>query len=231
MTVLAAAFCPAAPVLVPDLAGGAAGEMREVLDACDSVVAELCSITHGKTAEEPTVVVLGFGSDQSYAGDWTASLHAWGVDVRVGAGARPARQLPLSLTIGAWLLDRVGLPAGRRSYQGAPRRPAAIPMPPPGDIVLLVVGDGASTRTPKAPGGFHPEAQGYDESVGAAIAGGAPSALAALDSFTASDVAASGGPAWSLAADWWGETPAVKARVEYAQAPYGVGYVVGLWTR
>ncbi len=230
MSVLGAAFCPAAPVLVPDLAGGAAADVREVLGACDGVVEELCSIAEHHDVR-PTVVVLGSGSDQTHAGDTTGSFRAWGVDVPVGAGAGPVQQLPLGLLIGAWLLDRMELPAGRRRYQQAPGRPTATAMAPPGDILLLVVGDGASTRTAKAPRGYHPGAESYDESVVAAISGGDPRALAALDSSTAAAVGADGGPAWRVAASWWGEAPAGNARVDSALAPYGVGYVVGLWTR
>lgn len=230
MTVLAAAFCPAAPILVPELAGAAAAKMRQLLHTCDSVVNELCSIggTRGLT---PMVVVLGAGSEQHYGGDTTGSLRPWGVNLPVGDGPAPTQQLPLSLTIGAWLLDRAGLPAGRRCYQGAPIQPAAVPPAPSGDVVLLVVGDGAATRTPKAPGGFHPEAEQYDESVVAAITSGAPAALAELDSQTSTAVRACGGPAWRVAARWWGAGTATHARVDAAQAPYGVGYVVGLWTR
>ncbi len=97
--------------------------------------------------------------------------------------------------------------------------------------MLLVVGDGSATRTAKAPGSFHPEAEAYDASVAAAFASGDPRRLAALDGPLAEAVGAAGARAWGVAAQWWGDAAAATARVDADEAPYGVGYLVGVWLR
>ncbi len=123
---VAAAVCPHPPLLVPEAMGAAGGRgeggMGEVLAACDAAVA-------GLKAADPDVIVVVGGADTSAAYDGTAAggLGEYGVRFSVGTG-QPV--LPLSLTIGRWLLTRAGLvaagaSAGRRCgcsrWRGIPR--------------------------------------------------------------------------------------------------------------
>ena len=131
MVVLAAAVVPHPPLLVPDLAAGAADLVAPLLVACDRVVA-------GLLARSPRAVVL-FGSGRqtrAHRGGHTGTLAGFGapwrsmdpVAPRLGGSAAPvvgsahavgvlpapdtravdAAGLPLSLAIGRWLVGRAG---------------------------------------------------------------------------------------------------------------------------
>ena len=103
---------------------------------------------------------------------------------------------------------------------------------PAGDEVLLVMADGSSTRTPKAPGGLHEGAEAYDAAVVEALRSGDPAALGAgcRARRSAERVGAGGAATWRAAAQLLaGRTP-TGARVLAADAPYGVGSPVALWT-
>ncbi len=221
------AFCPSPPLLVPELASRAAGELDRLRATCDRAVAEMVK----SVGDKATVLVLAAGSDASqHDGSAGGSFRPWGVDVQTGGPGEPV--LGLGLALGAWLLDRADLPLERRLYQCVSGE-SPTPADPAVDRehVLLVMGDGASTRTPKAPGSFRPESEPYDAAVRQALAGGDPEQLVALDNPTAVVVGASGARAWATAAAWWGSEPASHAWAENHGAPYGVGYFVGAWRR
>ncbi|WP_206184704.1 hypothetical protein [Thermoactinospora rubra] len=95
---VAAAVCPHPPLLVPELAGAAAPELDGLRAACLAAVEALWS------AGPEVLLVVGAGPrTESYGRHAAGSLKPWGVDVRVGEGD-PV--LPLSLTIGRWLLHQ-----------------------------------------------------------------------------------------------------------------------------
>ncbi|HUK70664.1 MAG TPA: hypothetical protein VLW50_18230 [Streptosporangiaceae bacterium] len=98
---IAAAVCPHPPLLVPAAAGSAAAELDEMRGACDEAVGVLAA-----AAPELIVTVGGGTEDMEFDGGAAGSLAAYGVGWRTGCGA-PV--LPLSLTIGRWLLQRSGL--------------------------------------------------------------------------------------------------------------------------
>jgi hypothetical protein len=82
----AAAVCPSPPLLVPDLAAGAAGELDELRAACDAAVAALWS------ARPELVAVVGVGPQtRELRPPYRGSFAAWGraIDVSL-AGASPA---------------------------------------------------------------------------------------------------------------------------------------------
>lgn len=220
--VLAAAFCPHPPLLAPELAGGAAHELDDLRAHCDGVVGALA-------AYDVPVLVLGRGpTGRSYGPQASGTLAPWGVDVRAGGTDRAS--LPLSLTLGAWLLDRAAVAPADRAYRsvGDDADPGGAPE---GDVVLLVMADGSSARTPKAPGGLHPAAEGYDAAVVAALAAGdALALLAAADSSGAAAVGAGGAATWRAAAALVRERPPAEVRLLAAEAPYGVGYPVAFWS-
>ncbi len=114
---VAAAVCPHPPLLVPEVAGSAAPELDDLRAACDTAVRRLLA------ADPDHVVLLGTGPVTGpIRPPATGSLQPWGVDLDVPlVPGQPDRGavLPLSLTIGAWLLAR---PTGalRRPHRAGP---------------------------------------------------------------------------------------------------------------
>ncbi|MEU6408516.1 class III extradiol dioxygenase subunit B-like domain-containing protein [Microbispora sp. NPDC046933] len=135
---VAAAVCPHPPLLVPQVAGAAAPELDDLRSACAAAVGSLVD------ARPDVLAVIG-GADvtASFPGDAAGSLRPWGPGVRVGEG-EPV--LPLSLTIGRWLVERAcgadsdaaagPLPAGGASPDAAPDGPAPGGTAPAGLPVL-----------------------------------------------------------------------------------------------
>src|SRR5215468_5730246 len=80
---IAGAVCPHPPLLIPAALGSAASDPP----------AELRKVGGG-------------AAEREYDADASGGLHAFGVDVTVGPG-EPV--LPLSLTVGRWLLERAGI--------------------------------------------------------------------------------------------------------------------------
>jgi len=130
----AAAFCPHPPLIVPEVAAGAAAELDGLRAACDLAVARMLA------ARPVLVVVVGAGP---VAARWTAgaagTLAGYGVDVTVpldGQAGHGGTGLPLSVTVGAWLLARAGW-AGERV---AVTVPAAASDSELSDVAAQVVG-------------------------------------------------------------------------------------------
>src|SRR6516225_1052989 len=114
---IAGAVCPHPPLLIPAALGSAASdppaELRSVADAAGRAVSGLAG------ARPDLIVVVGGGAaEREHGADASGGLHAFGVDVTVGPG-EPG--LPLSLTVGRWLLRAPGSRCARR-YRT--RRPA-----------------------------------------------------------------------------------------------------------
>ncbi|MCL3818940.1 hypothetical protein [Aeromicrobium wangtongii] len=210
--ILAAAVCPCPPLLVPQIAPGTTDELATLREACDRAVHTVLD------AGPERVVVIGageLGADRDERAGGT--LAGYGVDVRAGG---PDVCLPLSLTIGAWLLDRAGW-TGRRTYSTG--RPDV-----DGDVGLLVMADGTNTRSEKAPGFFDERAEDYDRAIATALHDGDPAALVALDPELGAELGAMGVPALrTLGALTAGA--AVTAHLRDDEAPFGVGYVVADW--
>lgn len=233
---VAAAFCPHPPLLVPEIASGAAPETDSLRSKCDAAVTEMLSV------RPDVVVVLGAGPAAARFGDGDGGyLRDFGVDLVVALGGpdRSSRAdrdgMPLSLTLGAWLLARSGH-AGPRIGFSVPdtatddelARYAAELDGDGGRTALLVMGDGSARRTPESPGYVDPRATGFDEQVGSALAAGDPAALRGLDPALGTALLAAGTPAWRLAG-WIGGARSYSARLDYRDDPYGVGYFVATW--
>ena len=102
---IAGAVCPHPPLLIPAALGSAASdppaELRSVADAAGRAVSGLAG------ARPDLIVVVGGGAaEREHGADASGGLHAFGVDVTVGPG-EPV--LPLSLTVGRWLLEGAGI--------------------------------------------------------------------------------------------------------------------------
>jgi hypothetical protein len=217
--IVGAAFCPHPPVLVPAVAAGAAAELDGLRAACDAAVGSLLA------ARPDVVVVLGSGPvAAAYPVDAAGSLAGFGVDVRAGGPAEAV--LPLSLTVGAWLFDRAGY-AGPRRYSCVPGQPDV----GGGRVGLLVMGDGSACRNEKAPGSLDPRAGEYDAAVARALADGDVTALHALATDpVAADLQVAGAPAWATASELLADVSPRRTRLLADEAPYGVGYLVAVWS-
>jgi hypothetical protein len=239
--VLAAiAFCPSPPLLVPELAAGAAAELDPLRAACREAVRRLLATG----PEEVIVIATGPVSSQFPPGT-TGSLAGYGLPVSAAlptaaAPDRPGRRprhahylpgpvaavaVPLGVTLGAWLLAGAGVPCS--AIVVGPDGPAADPDRPDRRRALLVMGDGSARRSEQAPGYVDPRAASFDATVATALATADAPALAALDPALCTDLLAAGIPAWQLAAR--AATGPYSAELLYDAAPYGVGYFVATW--
>ncbi|MER6997458.1 class III extradiol dioxygenase subunit B-like domain-containing protein [Streptomyces sp. NPDC000410] len=236
---VSAAVCPCPPLLVPEVAAGAAPELDAVRDACADALGVLA-------ASRPDRLVVVGPADEGASGPHpegaTGSFHGFGVDVAVRLGAAGAttqsgRPLPVSLAVAAWLLDRVrwaGVPvegvgieerlaaercaeAGRELAAGQDR------------IALLVMGDGSACRTLKAPGYLDPRAAAFDAEAARALGTADVPALKALDASLAYELKAAGRAPWQVLAGA-ADGADLAGQLLYEDAPYGVGYFVAAWS-
>jgi len=224
-------------MIVPELAGAAAGELDDLRAACVGAVGRLLA------AEPDTVLVVGAGARTTQHGPSDhGTLRPYGLDRSVhlagvsGAG-RPG--LPLSLLIGAWLLHRAGAGCLRRGQSIAPDTPVArcqrlgggLADGPTGRIALLVMGDGSACRGERSPGYDDPRARPYDEGVAAALAAADAAALLGLDPELSARLRVVGRAPWQALAGAVAETGAPwRGELSYYAAPYGVAYFVANWT-
>jgi len=228
---VAAACCPHPPLLVPEVAQGAAGHLDAVREACTVAVDSLLA------SGPEVVVILGSGPAP---GHWPTNtggtLAGHGVDVRAG-GTGPL-VLPLPQTVGAWLLDRAGW-TGPRAYVAvspgqhpADAEPGLLAGPEGERTGVLCMADGSAKRSPAAPGHLDARAEGHDAAVARAWAAGDAAALANLDAGLAAQLWVGGSPAWralGTAALARSSAP-LMAVLLHESAPLGVGYLVATWT-
>jgi hypothetical protein len=229
---VAAAVCPCPPLLVPEVAAGAAPELDALRDACADALGLLAA------SRPDLLVVVGAGERAHvWEGGGEGSLRPYGVDRRLRLGTGEDRTpLAPSLAVAAWLLERTSV--------AAPLHAAAVPSDAPTDrmlglgrgladiaerVALLVMGDGSACRTVKAPGYLDERAEPYDAAVAAALAEADTAALAALDPGLSAGLKASGRAPWQVLAGA-AEGTAVRGELLYDQAPYGVGYFVAVWS-
>ncbi|WP_017608632.1 class III extradiol ring-cleavage dioxygenase family protein [Nocardiopsis xinjiangensis] len=226
--IVAAAVCPHPPLLLRELTGAqdVAAPLRE---ACHGALAELAV-----AAPERVVVVGGAGSTAEHT-DAPVPARAHG-----GHGPRVAQggALPLSLGVARRLLEETGsaLPVELRSvaHDAGDAEIAALAGGIAGRrerVGLLIMGDGSARRSAKAPGHLDERVFAFDETVHRALSEGDTGALAGLDSVLAAELMAAGRAAWQvMAAAVDLEGSAVRAELRYADDPFGVLYLVGVWT-
>lgn len=211
--IVAAAVCPHPPVLVPELASGAASELDDVRAAAVGSVAALVAL------QPDRIVVVGTGElPEPVDGSAGGTLAGLGVDVRAGGDDVV---LPLSLTIGAWLLDQVGW-HGARTY-------TTTSVPTDDRVVLLVMAGGSARRSLAAPGYLDERAEAHDAAVGAALGSGDAAALASLDVDLGDELLAPGDRALVVLGEMT-KGADVSATLRWDGAPFGVGYWVADWT-
>ncbi|ADB34185.1 hypothetical protein Kfla_5170 [Kribbella flavida DSM 17836] len=226
MPVVAAVVCPHPPLLVPEVASGAAAELDDLRAACFAALDQLADVDR--------LVVVGSGptTGTQYDGTAAGTFGPYGASsVRVGSGPVV---LPLSLTMGAWLI-------GRSKVAGVPRTSVTVAADesPAGCLALgkelagsndrvglLVMGDGSARRSEHSPVHLHPRAEIFDSTIASALALADTTTLAALDPDLAAELSAAGRAPWQVLA----AVPELTGNLLYHAAPYGVGYFVAVWS-
>ncbi|MFI1864458.1 hypothetical protein [Streptomyces jumonjinensis] len=233
---VAAAVCPCPPLLVPEVAAGAAPELDRARAACADAVGVLAASRPG------LLVVIGPAEEQGrgvhHAGA-VGSFQGFGVaaDVRLGTGRAQDRPLPPSLAVAAWLLERAqwaacpveGLGVGEELAPEAALAAGRELGDRAGRVALLVMGDGSACRTVKAPGYLDERAAGFDALAAAALGNADTAALTALDASLAYELKAAGRAPWQVLAGA-AEGAGLAGRLLYEDAPYGVGYFAAAWS-
>ena len=232
--IVAAAACPHPPMLVPELAAGAALDLAPLRAACDAAVGALLA------ARPDDVIVVGTGASRRRFGPGDhGSFAPYGLDVPVGFGPPSGERFAdLSLLVAAWLLARVS---------GAPYPASAITLPAQTSaeecravgrrlaelggqrrVALLVMGDAAASRALADPDTRDGDADEFDRLAAAAFASGDPAALRDLDGDQAARVHAAGWVPWQVlsaatAGRRW------RADLLYSETPLEVTYLVATW--
>ncbi|MGW1403294.1 class III extradiol dioxygenase subunit B-like domain-containing protein [Streptomyces sp. NPDC002405] len=235
---VAAAVCPCPPLLVPEVAAGAAPELDSARAACTDALGALA-------AARPDLLVVVGPAEASGHGVFPegtrGSFHGFGVDleVRLGrdTGAGAGGELPPSLAVAAWLLERTGWSDAPVEGLGvgespAPERCAAAGRDlaaRAGRVALLVMGDASARRTLKAPGYLDERAEPFDAGIARALGEADTSALLALGREPAHELKASGRAPWQVLAGA-AEGAGLSGTLLYDDAPYGVGYLVAAWS-
>jgi hypothetical protein len=237
---IAAAVCPHPPVLVPAAMGtaGAGPELADLRAACAAAARGLVR------ARPDLIVVAGSGpSGRAYPWPSAGSLHRYGVPWSTGPG-RPV--LPLSLTVGTWLLSgalaasgelAAGVPWASVILRAVPvtaspatcRRLGARLAGLAPRVAMLVMGDASARRAVGVPGAPDPEAEEYDAAIAAALAAADAAALARLDPGRAAELRVTGRAPWQVLAGAAERTPGLRGRLRLRAAPYDVSYLVASW--
>ena len=207
----AAALCPAPPLLARELTG-TDPVLPELREACREAVAAL--LTH----EPALVAIIGVSAEtREWHGDARLDLGAYAPGLRLrgtaarlassvpAAGRGAAAGLPLSVGLGARLLDQAGFDGPRILQSVSQAEPARACAALGGQlaaaadrVALLVMADGGARRGLKAPGYLDERCEPFDAGVLAAITTGDLATLLALDEELARDLMATGRPAWQV---------------------------------
>ncbi|OYD69663.1 hypothetical protein BDB13_3234 [Rhodococcus sp. OK302] len=238
----AAALVPSPPLLVPQLSGDSAPS-AEVRAAVVGVARELAALsTHWIAVGVDAASVAGDVSRSCVGRGEFGTFAGFGADVRTKLDADASgpvnRELPLAALVAGWLRSQVerevhidlhlvsaDATADECRAVGVKLRAQLDDGDEP--VGLLVLADGASTLTPKAPGSFDDRAPAVQAVIDAALGKGDREALLRLDPNLCSEIGASGRAAWQVLSAVFTEQPV--ASVEYNSAPFGVGYHVGMW--
>jgi hypothetical protein len=209
----AVAFCPHPPLLVPEIASGTANEAELLRSACADALARLLA-----TGCTQVVIIGGESSTRGLSG------------FAPGVKGLPDADLPPSLAIADWLLDRAGATPARRFVGVRSDGTPSSDWPALDERTgLVVMGDGSARRSVKGPGYLDDRAEAFDDLVVSALAAADVRVLADLDGALAAELLVAGIGPWKAAARIIGGEPRWQGEVLYADAPFGVTYVVACW--
>jgi hypothetical protein len=240
----AAAVCPHPPLLIPEVTGaaglrgdgsredgrdtGALDDLGALRAACNAAVAAL-------TGARPDLIVVvgGAGATAAYDGSAAGSMRGYGVGYAVGGG-EPV--LPLSLTLGSWLLRGAGADLSRTRFQAVARdTPAAACLRLGAEIArsaprvaVLAMADGPARWAVGIKGAADPDAESYRAEVAAALARADPARLARLAPSLDDELVIAGRAAWQVLAGA-AEGRRLRGRLRCALTRYEVSYLVASW--
>ncbi|MCD5353193.1 hypothetical protein [Kineosporia mesophila] len=204
-----------------------------LLAACEQAVAEL-------VAQDPSTLVLVGPGERT----WRHEPREWGTLAGYGVAVEAPRDhpatapgLPLSLTVGRWLLERVGWtgPVVLQEVSVSTSVPDCLELGHSLDqqagsrAAWLVLGDGSNRRGVRSPGFEDPEAESFDAAVVKALTGADPKELADIAPAVADELGCVGRAGWQVAAGGLGGPGSATATLRYEGAPFGVGYFVADW--
>ena len=245
-----AVVLPHPPILIPEVAVGAASELDQLRTACSDALKAVLHAWQGGC----DVVLVGIGPERAtfhagaqgtFAGfgvPVTTTLPGPLVEEPTVAGGGREHLLPLSLAVGAWLMNQVAPWDGAGSALRAESVPVDIT---PSDAVTLgrdiaastarvamvVMGDGSSALSLKAPGYLVPGAQDWQAEVTSAIATADVDVLATLSPVDAVRFGATGRAAWQVLAGAAGQSTDWRAELLASDDRYGVAYLAARWVR
>ncbi|WNV83615.1 hypothetical protein [Umezawaea sp. Da 62-37] len=230
--ILRLAILPHAPLLVPELVGGAADETEPLRAACVAAARELAD------SSPHWVAIAGDPSGPRTIGpDISGTFRGYGVDVPVALSAVESSSdpaLPLAALVAGWLRARAGaldvrvelvhpaLPTADCLAVG--KRLADEP-----EVGFLVLGTGSHRHGDASVGRPDDRAGPFDDGVRAALAAADHGALLALDPAVAAELGADGRAAWQVLAGLAGATGPWRCARSELLVPYGVGYHVAVW--
>ncbi|MFD1533152.1 hypothetical protein [Pseudonocardia aurantiaca] len=235
-----AVVLPEPPLLVPELATGAAAETAALRAACMAAADRLAG-----AARRWIAVGADAGGRRTVGPDTRGSFGGFGAEVEVAlapdASAPVDRELPLPLLVAGWVAGAAGAAVRIRGELVAPDEPtpacltlgaalAAECAADPEPVGLLVVGDGAATHTERAPGYLDERAGPFDVAVAAALRDADTGALAALDAGLATSLMAAGRAPWQVLAGAAAANGRWRGELLHSSVPYGVAYHVAVWT-
>ncbi len=224
--ITAAAFVPHPPLLVPALGPGADEELAGMRSAVPLAIADILD-----TEPERLVLIGAAPENTRYPADVTGTLLPYGLDVHYDLGRGGAVELPLSLTIGAYVLRDSPVPTAAFGVANAFADSLALgeltELVNNDRVALLVLGDGSARRSTAAPGYLDERAEAFDATVADALSSADAASLAGLDLTLGGTLLAAGAPTWQLAGTLLGGR--FRATSYYAGAPFGVGYFVASW--
>jgi len=221
---VAAALCPAPPLLARELTG-AALVVPDLRRACQDAVAGILS-------RAPSVVVIVGVADDTRRWDPATRLDLGVFAPQLAARAQPAGDLPTSVGLGSMLLDQAGH-RGPRELQSVAERESPEACAALGEglaaaadrVALLVMADGSARRTLRAPGYLDARSAPFDEEVHRAVRQADLEALLAIDPLLAHELMATGRPCWQVLAGA-ARGPQSACQVRYCDDPFGVSYLV-----
>lgn len=221
------AVLPQPPLLIPELAAGAADECAELREACLEAARRL-------TSASPDWVVIGAASGAPEVPEHASgTFRGFGVDLGVSLSRVIGleTELPLPALVAGWLREQGGA-SSVRVHLVDPAAPSGqceqLGRELGEHAAVLVLGDGSSRHGPRSPGGEDERAEGFDAGIRDALAKADAGSLAGLDPDFAAELGAGGRAPWQVLAglaaddDW-------TAEVLYSAAPFGVAYHVAVW--
>ena len=221
---VAAALCPAPPLLARELTG-ADPVVPDLRQACQGAVGTLLNT-------RPDLLAVVGVADVTRRWDPARRLDL-SVFAPALAGLPPGTApAPASVGLGGMILDQIGYFGPRELLSVSADHPASAcaslgaQLASQADrVALLVMADGSARRTLKAPGYLDERSAPFDAEIARLLAGPDLTPLLAVDPDLARELMATGRPAWQVLA---GAARGLRATTEirYRDDPFGVAYLV-----